>query len=80
MSLPAEYEVVPLSPAEYHVMTLVIQGLKYKEVARKLGRSPKTIEVHMIEIRAKLGARNVAHAAVIFDRMTRQRHNLGREP
>ena len=50
----------PLSPREQEVLGQIIGGLSSKEIARELGLSPRTIDVHRSHIMDKLGARNVA--------------------
>lgn len=42
------------------MLQLVARGLHAKEIARELGISPRTVEVHKARIMDKLGARNVA--------------------
>lgn len=49
-----------LSPREMQVMTLVGQGLTYKEVGAKLFLAERTIKYHMAEIIARLHAENRA--------------------
>lgn len=49
-----------LTPRERDVLSEVVTGLHNKEVGRKLGISPRTVEVHKARIMAKLGARNLA--------------------
>ena len=40
-------------------MRLLVQGLHNREVADRLGISPRTVEVHKARVMAKLGARNL---------------------
>ncbi len=49
-----------LSPREIQVLTLVAQGLTYKEVGAKLCLAERTIKYHMGEILARLHAENRA--------------------
>ena len=49
-----------LTAREREVLELAARGLHAKEIARKLGISARTVEVHKSRIMAKLGARNVA--------------------
>ncbi len=49
-----------LTPREREVLKLIVAGASNKETGRKLGISPRTIEVHRARIMAKLGARNAA--------------------
>jgi two-component system NarL family response regulator len=43
-----------LTPRQSEVLSLVAQGLSYKEVGLKLGLSPRTIKYHMAEIMQRL--------------------------
>ena len=47
-----------LTSREWEVLRLVAGGLAGKQVARRLGISPKTVEQHKTRIYAKLGVRN----------------------
>jgi len=49
-----------LTPREREVLEHVARGLHAKEVAKTLGISSRTVEVHKSRIMAKLGVRNVA--------------------
>ena len=49
-----------LTPREREVLELAAQGLHAKEIAARLGISPRTVEVHKTRIMDKLGVRNVA--------------------
>jgi two-component system response regulator FixJ len=49
-----------LTPREVEVMELVVQGAANKEVAARLGLSPKTIEVHRANVMRKTRARSLA--------------------
>ncbi len=48
-------DVESLTPKEREVMTLIARGYKYREVARELNISIKTLEAHMKHIFDKLG-------------------------
>jgi FixJ family two-component response regulator len=50
----------PLTAREREVLGEIVIGASNKEAGRKLGISPRTIEVHRARIMEKLGARNVA--------------------
>jgi DNA-binding CsgD family transcriptional regulator len=52
-----------LSPAQLDVATLIANGLSYKEVARKLSRSPATVRNELHTSYVKLGINNKAALA-----------------
>jgi len=47
-------EEKPLTAREREVLTLVADGLSYKEVGAKMNLSPRTVKYHMAEIMARL--------------------------
>ena len=49
-----------LSPRETEVLQQLVAGNRMKEAAITLGISHRTVEIHSIHIRRKLGARNIA--------------------
>ena len=49
-----------LTPREREVLALIAAGASNKEAGRRLGISPRTIEVHRARIMEKIGARNAA--------------------
>ncbi len=49
-----------LTPRELEVLMLIAGGCSNKEAGRRLGISPRTIEVHRARIMSKLGAKNAA--------------------
>lgn len=49
-----------LTPREREVLALVAAGASNKEAGRRLGISPRTVEVHRARIMEKIGARNAA--------------------
>lgn len=51
----ASSELEALTPKEREVVTLIARGFKYRETARELGISVKTLETHMKHIFDKLG-------------------------
>lgn len=53
-------KLAALTEREREVLQLVARGLHAKEIARELGISPRTVEVHKARVMDKLGARNVA--------------------
>jgi two-component system response regulator FixJ len=55
----ARARIAQLTPREREVLDLVVVGKTNKEVARALGTSPRTIDVHRARVLQKLGADNV---------------------
>jgi FixJ family two-component response regulator len=49
-----------LTAREREVLEQAVKGLHAKEIARVLGISARTVEVHKTRLMAKLGVRNVA--------------------
>ncbi len=49
-----------LTPRQREVLTLVAQGLSYKEIGTELGLSPHTVRYHMVEIMQQLHLQNRA--------------------
>ncbi|MGQ0799959.1 MAG: response regulator transcription factor [Pseudomarimonas sp.] len=49
-----------LTPRESEVMELVVTGLTSKEIARKLGTSPRTVEIHRTHVMEKMAAATLA--------------------
>ena len=49
-----------LTEREREVMELLVEGLHNRDVAERLGISPRTVEVHKARVMAKLGTRNLA--------------------
>jgi two-component system, LuxR family, response regulator FixJ len=52
--------VSQLTPREREVAALIADGASNKEAGRRLGISPRTVELHRAHIMEKLGARNAA--------------------
>jgi FixJ family two-component response regulator len=50
----------PLSRREQDVLGEIVNGASNKEAGRRLGISPRTIEVHRAHVMQKVGARNAA--------------------
>ncbi len=56
----AALKLATLTHREREVLELAGKGLHAKEIARALGISPRTVEIHKAHVMDKLGARNVA--------------------
>jgi two-component system, LuxR family, response regulator FixJ len=55
----------PLNQRELEVVRSLARGHTNKEVARELGLSPRTVEVHRANILSKLGAKSATQAVLI---------------
>lgn len=51
---PAKALRSPLTPREEEVARLLVRGLTYGEIGRRLGCSPRTVKSHVQSIAAKL--------------------------
>jgi DNA-binding NarL/FixJ family response regulator len=51
-----------LTPREQEVLTMVSQGLTMRQVGRRLGISPRTVETHVAKLYRKLGVRSRVQA------------------
>jgi DNA-binding CsgD family transcriptional regulator len=49
-----------LTPREREIMVLVVDGLPNKAIGRRLGISPRTVEIHRANLMEKMGARSLA--------------------
>jgi DNA-binding NarL/FixJ family response regulator len=54
----SEPELDQLTPREQEVLRLIARGYAYKEIARRLGISPKTVEHHVSSVLRKLQLSN----------------------
>jgi two-component system response regulator FixJ len=54
--------IAALSPREREVLDLLITGKPNKHIARDLGLSPRTVEVHRARLMARLGVGSLAEA------------------
>lgn len=53
-----------LTPREHQVLSLIVEGRRNKEIADRLGVTPKTVMHHSASVYRKLGVRGRAEAAV----------------
>jgi two-component system, NarL family, invasion response regulator UvrY len=60
---PGKSELDALTPREFEVLRLLVQGETVRSIGEKLGLSEKTVANHQSAIREKLGARNSAQLA-----------------
>jgi two-component system invasion response regulator UvrY len=60
---PGKSQIETLSPREFEVLRLLVQGETVRSISAKLGLSEKTVANHQSAIREKLGARNSAQLA-----------------
>lgn len=54
-----------LSPRRHHVLRLAANGHTNAQIARELDIHPRTVDRHLAEVYARLGARDRAHAVAI---------------
>lgn len=57
-----------LSERERQVMALMIKGMHNRHIAKELGISPRTVEVHKARVMEKLGVRNLVDFVRLVDR------------
>jgi DNA-binding NarL/FixJ family response regulator len=62
-------EIEALTPREFEVLRLLVQGQTVRSISEKLALSEKTIANHQSAIREKLGARNSAQLARVASRL-----------
>jgi two-component system invasion response regulator UvrY len=60
---PGKSQIETLSPREFEVLRLLVQGETVRSISEKLALSEKTVSNHQSAIREKLGARNSAQLA-----------------
>jgi two-component system invasion response regulator UvrY len=60
---PALSELEALTPREFEILRLLVQGETVRRIGERLGLSEKTVANHQSAIREKLGARNGAQLA-----------------
>jgi DNA-binding NarL/FixJ family response regulator len=66
---PAPSEIEALTPREFEVLRLLVQGETVRRISERLALSEKTIANHQSAIREKLGARNSAQLARLAAQM-----------
>ena len=59
----------PLTPRQTEVLTLVAEGLSYKEVGGRVFLTPRTVKYHMAEIMRKLHLQNRAQVLAYAGRL-----------
>ncbi len=57
-----------LSPREAEVLALMVEGLHNRQIAERLGISPRTVEVHKSRVMNKLGASSLVDLVRMVDR------------
>lgn len=57
-----------LTPRQRAVLARIAEGDTVAQVAGRLGMTGRTVKYHLLEIRARLGAANTIHAAIIAER------------
>jgi two-component system invasion response regulator UvrY len=66
---PGASPLEALSPREFEVLRLLVQGESVRSISERLGLSEKTVANHQSVIREKLGARNSAQLARLAARI-----------
>ena len=61
-----------LTPRQQQVIELASQGLSARQIANEVGISSRTVEIHRGAAIKALGAVNIVHAAVIYERQVAQ--------
>lgn len=63
-SRPNKHSLIKLSHRESECAQLLLQGLKYKEIAKELKVSPRTIECYIDNLKSKLQCQNKAEIII----------------
>lgn len=66
---PSTVPLEPLTARQAEILTLVAQGLQYKEVAARVSLATCTVKYHMAEIMQKLHVQNRAQLLALVARM-----------
>lgn len=61
-------KVDALSPREYQVMLLAVEGLLNKQIARRLGITERTVKEHRGQVMKKTGTQSIAQLARLCER------------
>ncbi len=67
--MPKDRQTDALNPRQREVLTLVAEGLSYKDVGARLRLSPRTVKYHMAEIMERLHLENRAQVLAYAGRM-----------
>lgn len=62
-------DIASLTPQQFRVATLLVQGLLNKQIAYELHVTEATIKAHVTEIFRKLGVHSRTQAALLFSRL-----------
>lgn len=65
----ARARLASLTPREVEVLQLLVRGTLNKQIAHALGTSERTIKAHRHKLIEKMGARNLAEAVSIAERL-----------
>src|SRR3712207_3490044 len=61
----ARLRIAGMSPREREVLEGIVTGETNKEIARRLGISPRTVEIHRAHVMERLGVRSLAEAVLL---------------
>lgn len=62
-------DIASLTPQQFRVVTLLVQGLLNKQIAYELNVSEATVKAHITEIFRKLGVHSRTQAALLFSQL-----------
>jgi DNA-binding NarL/FixJ family response regulator len=65
-AIAGQFNAWRLTDAEQEVAWLVLQGYSHKVIARRTGRSERTVRQHAVSVYAKSGQRGRAELAAYF--------------
>ena len=78
VAVKAAARIAQLSPREREVLDLLMAGKSNKAIARDLGLSPRTVEIHRARLMTRLGVGSLAEAVRIAVRAERTIRNSDR--